>query len=92
MEEHRKKGWGVVGDGGEQEGGIGCNIGCRSTGGQDRTWWVMEEHGMAGSNGTQWMTEQHTLEGVWKEGWDIKGWRTTGRDGRWWVTVEHKKG
>lgn len=32
------------------------------------------------------------LEGVWKEGWDVKGWKRTGRDERWWVTVELKKG
>lgn len=59
VEEHRKKGWEEVGDGGER--GIGCSVGCRSTRGWEGTWWVMEEHSMDGRDGTQLMTVH------WKE-------------------------
>lgn len=61
VEEHRKEEWEVVGDGGEQ-GGIGCSVGCRTTGGWEGTWWVMEEHSMAGRDGTHPTLDEH-----WKQ-------------------------
>lgn len=59
VEEHRKEGWEVVGVG--EQGGIGCSVGFRNTRGWEGTWWVMEEHSVAGRDGTQLMTAH------WKE-------------------------
>lgn len=77
--EHRREGWEVVGNRRTRRDRMQCRMQEHKRVGGDIVGNGGAQHGREGGD----TADDSTLEGEWKEGWDVKGVGRTGRDWRW---------